>query len=219
MIDDFIKRYSQFTYGAERRPGGSAFYAGLDLGQVMDFTALAIVERTEVKGAWSAANFGFEWRHVLRLRHLERVPLGTGYPDIVERVCRVMRSGALSTGSRSLAVDGTGVGRPVVDLLRRADLGCRMWPVTITSGETERYADGYYRVPKRDLIVGLQVQLQMERLEIAADLKEGPVLLKEMAGMRVEVKLRNEEFEAWREGEHDDLVLATALACWAAGKA
>jgi hypothetical protein len=26
----------------------------------------------------------------------------------------------------------------------------------------------------------------------------------------------NETFESWRESEHDDLVLALALACWAA---
>jgi hypothetical protein len=218
MIDEFIARYSRCTFGADRAPGGSEFFAGLDLGQAEDFTALAVIERAEVKEAWSAANFGYEWRRVLRLRHMERMPLGTAYPDIVERVRKVMRSGALSMGPRSLAVDGTGVGRPVVDLLRRGEMGCRLLPVTITSGETERYVDGYYRVPKRDLIVGLQVLLQTERLQIAGDLKEGAVLLKEMAGMRVEVKLRNEEFEAWREGEHDDLVLAVALGCWVAGR-
>ena len=55
-------------------------------------------------------------------------------------------------------------------------------------------------------------------MQIGTELKEDEVLLREMAGMRVEVKLRSEEFEAWREGEHDDLVLAVALACWGAGR-
>jgi hypothetical protein len=29
----------------------------------------------------------------------------------------------------------------------------------------------------------------------------------------------NEQYGAWREGEHDDLVLAVALACWRVRKA
>src|SRR5437870_2594984 len=106
MIDDFIQRYSRCTFGADRAPGRSAFFVGLDLGQAEDFTALAVIEQAEVRGEWSAANFGYEWQRVLRLRHLERVPLGTPYPDIADRVHKVMQSGALSIGSRSLAIDG-----------------------------------------------------------------------------------------------------------------
>ena len=37
--------------------------------------------------------------------------------------------------------------------------------------------------------------------------------------MRVRVTSSgNEQYGAWREGEHDDLVFAVALACWGAGK-
>jgi hypothetical protein len=78
---------------------------------------------------------------------------------------------------------------------------------------------GYYKVPKRDLIVGLQVLLQRRELQIAGGLADGEALLKEMADMQVKVSLAgNEQFGAWREGTHDDLVLAVALACWNAGK-
>ncbi len=58
----------------------------------------------------------------LRLRFLERVELGTTYPDVVERVVQVTRSRDL-LGRCHLVVDGTGVGRPVVDLLRRGEAG------------------------------------------------------------------------------------------------
>jgi len=41
------------------------------------------------------------------------------------------------------------------------------------------------------------------------------LLRKEMAEMEVRVSAAGtEQFGAWREGEHDDLVLAVALACW-----
>jgi len=46
------------------------------------------------------------------------------------------------------------------------------------------------------------------------------VLAREMAEMRVKITPSgNEQYGAWREGEHDDLVLAVALACWGARKA
>jgi hypothetical protein len=41
----------------------------------------------------------------------------------------------------------------------------------------------------------------------------------EMADMRVKVTAAgNTQFGAWREGAHDDLVLAVAPACWGARK-
>jgi hypothetical protein len=61
------------------------------------------------------------------------------------------------------------VGRPLIDMLRRADLPCSILPVNITGGFVEHRDDGYYYVPKRDLIVGLQVLLQQGRLNIEAD--------------------------------------------------
>ena len=202
---------------------GKAFAAAYDaegklMKQARDFTAIAIVERAVSTGTRSRTPSGYERTRVLRLRHLERMPLAMPYPDMVDRVRDVMRSPPMADGTRHLAVDSTGVGRPVVDLLKRAGLDCRLWPVTITGGQTERRVDGYYRVPKRDLIVGLQVLLQSGELQIASGLKEGRVLLREMAGMQVKLKLRTEEYGAWRQGEHDDLVLAVALACWAARK-
>jgi len=132
----------------------------------------------------------------------------------------VTRSGELAERCH-LIVDATGVGRPVMDMLRRAALGCRrLWPVSITGGDLETYASGYYRVPKRDLIVGLQLLLQRRGLQIAKGLKFGPVLAREMAEMRVKITPSgNEQYGAWREGEHDDLVLAVALACWGVRKA
>ena len=196
------------------------YFVGLDLGQSQDFTAIAVLERAELSGEWDAAMCARRKTIALRLRHLERVPLGTPYPDVVERVVVVTRSGELA-GRCHLIADATGVGRPVMDMLRRAGLGStRLWPVLITGGDMETYANGHYRVPKRDLIVGLQLLLQRRELQIAAGLKFGPVLAREMAEMRVKITTSgNEQYGAWREEEHDDLVLAVALACWGARKA
>ena len=70
-------------------------------------------------------------------------------------------------------------------------------------------------MPKRDLITGLQVMLEGQGLLVAKGLKEGPALLKEMAEMEVRVGAQGREsYGAWREGMHDDPVLAVAPACW-----
>ena len=191
---------------------------GLDLGQSQDYTALAVLERAELKGPWDPVQFAWRKTETVRLRYLERIPLGTPYPEIVERVRHVTRSGELF-GKCCLAVDASGVGRPVVDLLERADLHCRIFPAVITGGDVESNSGGYYRVPKRNVIVALQVLLQRRGLQIAAGLKYGAALVEEMASMRVKVTPSgNEQFAAWREGEHDDLVFAVALGYWALKK-
>jgi hypothetical protein len=77
---------------------------GLDLGQASDFTALAVLERRDV--ADGPASYG--------CRHLERFHLGTPYPTIVSAVAKMFDSPALL--GAPLVVDGTGVGRAVVDM-------------------------------------------------------------------------------------------------------
>ena len=192
------------------------YFMGVDLGQKQDYTAIAVVERWEAAGEvdrWSWERVR-EVRH--SLRHLERLALGTSYPEVVARVREVARSGALA-GRCTVVADATGVGGPVIDMLRGAELGCELMAVTITGGERASRSDGGWKVPKRDLVVGLEAMLETGSLRIAAGLREGETFIKELTGMRVKVSAgRREQFGAWREGTHDDLVLAAALACWRA---
>ena len=109
------------------------YFVGLDLGQKHDFSALAVLDRVETKGEWDPWQMAYRKDITLRLRHLERVPLGTPYPDIVRRVRDVGQSSALG-GQYELVVDATGVGAPVVDMLYQARLPCRVSPVTVTGG-------------------------------------------------------------------------------------
>ena len=62
------------------------WFVGVDLGQSRDFTALAVLERAELTGEFDPAMFAWRKKIALRLRCLERAPLGTPYPEIVERV-------------------------------------------------------------------------------------------------------------------------------------
>jgi hypothetical protein len=178
------------------------FVLGLDLGQAADFTAFCILER---------ATGG-----KLRLRTLERAPLKTPYPVIVDKLVALHRN-ELVKDRLECVVDATGVGRPVVDMMKRASI-FPLRPVLITGGayESQDTETGYWSVPKRVLVSRLAICLQEGRLEIAPRVKDGELLKREMAAFRAKINVRtqNETYEAWREKDHDDLVLAVALAVW-----
>jgi len=113
-----------------------------------------------------------------------------------------------------LVCDATGVGAPVIDLFRQR--GLSPVAVTITGGTVvNRGDDGAYTVPKRDLISSVAVLLEQRRLRISERLPEARTLVKELQGFQRRVsRAGNEQYEAWREGTHDDLVLSVSLAAW-----
>jgi hypothetical protein len=188
------------------------FYMGLDLGQRRDPSAIAVVERIDLAKAYSGSAF-----HSLRVRHLERVPLGTPYPGVVARVREITRNIAMMAGRCALAVDGTGVGAPVVDMLRAARLGCDISPVTITGGDQSHRNGTAWSVPKRDLIAVVQVLLERNELKLARGLRELGALVRELTDMRSTQRAGGRvRLGADGCGEHDDLVIALALACWRA---
>jgi hypothetical protein len=160
------------------------FYLGLDLGQRRDHTAIAVVERRELRLGYRAPEFDGVW-----VRHLERVALGTPYPRVVERVREILRHKELA-GRCSLVVDETGLGGPVVDLLRRAQLGCEICPVTITGGARESQVGASWNVPKRDLLTGVQVLLEQGDLKIARKLRQAGALMQELMDVNVRQTIR-----------------------------
>jgi len=190
------------------------FFFGLDLGQAVDYTATAVIERAELRGAFDHAQWAYRKEVELRLRFLRRTPLGTLYPRVVAQTVDLTRHPAFG-GRVDLAVDATGVGRPVVDLLRDSPRKGRMKAVIISPGEQQHETNGFFCVPKRDLISGLALLFQMGGLKVAQDLEEGETLVKELLGMeRRSTAGGREQYGTWRAGQHDDLVLAVALAVW-----
>ena len=209
---------------------------GVDLGQQRDYTAIIVTERVFVPTGrtvrqefWHRGLEAYRLAEVpetvgeYRVRHLERPPLGTPYTDVTARVVELVKA----LGSNPvLAVDATGVGRPVIDMLWKTlevDLeGTSIYvdrcAVTITGGDSvSRNPDGGLRVPKRDLISATLVLLQNGRLKIAEGLPLKDTLVKELLNFRVKINIStaHDSYEAWREGDHDDLVLSVALSCWA----
>jgi hypothetical protein len=213
------------------------FYLGLDLGQVHDYSALTLTEQIMPE---KLAKNASDWRPMPMVTPIATKPekpvekslptydlhnlkrwRHTPYPDIVDNVVSIMQEEALA-GQCELVVDGTGVGRPVVDLLRQR--GIKMLAATITAGNKVSYDAGFTRIPKIELVGIMQVLLQTQRINFASQVPEVQTLVAELKNFKVAfTNAANTTFGAgaapdWRDGAHDDLVLALALPMWRAEK-
>jgi hypothetical protein len=207
-----------------------SFFLGVELGQVSDVTALAVVEsltlphlrteefhdgrRIEVRPVFRAPD-GTETRDHppanFALRHQERIPAGVSYADVVSRVkalCRQVRG-------PSVLLDATGVGQAVVELFQQSGLSLQVF--TLTAGDQRSHDGSSYRIPKKDIVSVTQVLLQAGRLKIAQALPHARLLARELVNFRFKVgHEKSDDALAWREGPDDDLVLALAIAVWQA---
>lgn len=188
------------------------FILGLDLGQSQDYTALAILEwleQEQEKAATVEGSRAAKKIYHYHIRRLERTR-GTPYPQIVARVKEIMSK----LEGAALVIDQTGVGAPVVDMFKQAAL--KPIGVLIHGGDRVTQEGSTWRVPKRDLVGVLQVLLQNSRLKVAGELELADVLTREMLNFKVKIDplTAHDSYSAWREAEHDDLVLAVALAAW-----
>lgn len=73
------------------------------------------------------------FRPVFRIRHMERLSLGTPYPTQVRAVMDRCERPPLDELKPRILLDYTGVGRPVFDMFREAGLK-RGEAITITGG-------------------------------------------------------------------------------------
>jgi len=177
--------------------------------------------------------------------HLERLALGTAYTEIpgrlqtleagirqqwVEHAWHQLHDEAAALGLRqhsaqptladapvAVVIDGTGVGRPVLDLI--AEAGIEAVAITIHGGDQViRVHEREFRVPKRDLVGAVQSAMQARRLRAAETLPDWLVLKGELSNFKATISLGGHDSygagDDWREGNHDDLVLALALGIW-----
>ena len=196
------------------------YLVGLDLGQSRDYTALTVAEIV-----------GREPNRY-DVRAIERSK-PRRYQDVIARVAEIvpkLREGAhvLNRDGRTydylrptvtLVVDRTGVGRAVGDLFSEADLDVDLQLVSIHGGAAVgRDDDGAWSVPKRDLVGVVAVALQNGRLRWAEGLKHADTLRDELQNFRATIAPNGHTSygagDDWREGNHDDLVLAVALSLW-----
>ena len=187
---------------------------GVDLGQKRDPTAVAVLE----------VQHHPDGRVHFTCRFLERLALGTPYPDVVRRVAAIQQNAAVRARQAVMdttftdaqvtvttAIDATGVGQPVADLFREAGL-----PVVscyFTHGDRRTEANGQVTIGKAWLVSRLQALMQGDRLHLPASHPEARALTRELLDYEIRIdENANDKYGAFRVGTHDDLVTALGLA-------
>lgn len=136
------------------------------------------------------------------------------YPEITEEA-RIRLSDPRLYGNVMHLVDATGVGVATIDYMRKE--GLTPLGITITGGTNVGTGDMGITVPKIELINSLQLALQGEMLEFAQGLDQEcqKHLLHEFQNFKEKkTTAGNKTYEAWRESDHDDLILALAINVW-----
>jgi hypothetical protein len=200
---------------------------GLDLGKERDPSALVIAERisiTRPAPLRESDGKGYTPLDAYQVRHIVRFELGTPYDAVVDEVARLMVTEQLREESL-LVFDRTGVGGAVADLFKtayqRGQLGRCQWPlgVTLTAGFSRRASEhGFYATTahKGDVVQRLYMLLERGLVKIPLGLPVANQLTKEVRAFRLKQSTATGHlsFEAEREADHDDLVIALALAVW-----
>ncbi len=184
---------------------------GLSLGGSLDFTALAVLQCGPMATVLGAGRRP----RTYAVRYLERLGPGTPYADIGMHLGRLLAQPSLM--GRTLVVDRTCVGRPVVELLRRCAARAQVLAAVITMGRHAAFdpSSGGWLVPRQELVATLQLLLQSRRLLLATALPEAASLAQELEHFQARPAAVGDEVAvSWRERPHDDLVLAVAVAAW-----
>jgi len=186
---------------------------GVDVGQRRDYTALALLARTMEQRDPFPGTVAPRLVSVYTMVQLDRVRQES-YETVAESIARLMQRPELV--GAILVVDETGVGAGVTDMLRARRL--KPHCVTITGGEQVTHEGMRVRVPKKDLVLTVELLLEGRRLRISPALPDARTLIDELHNFKTTVRLNGHEAYGagveWREGAHDDMVLAAALAVW-----
>ena len=192
-----------------RRREYREYFVGLDIGQIRDYTALVIAGRRYV------GDHERGWVGIYDIIHLQRFPLGTAYPKVVDDVANFFQDPRLRLNRTYFIMDATGVGLPVKQQFNQRHL--RPVAVWITGGFSETASpNGLINVPKVDLVSSLIVVFQGRRIKIAANLRFADVVRDELHsfGYKVNPGTAAVTYEAASEKVHDDLVVAISLITW-----
>lgn len=159
---------------------------GIDLGQAGDYAAAIALRDGIVVG-------------------IHRWELHTSYTQVASDIEKILDKSAPD----HCFVDATGVGRPVVERIRRPIVRVT---TTAAPGEPHWGPYGYY-VPKQFLISRLMIGIQSGEVAIDNSHPMAAALLAELSTYRRNIRKSGAvTYEAMRAKDHDDLVVALALA-------
>jgi hypothetical protein len=220
-----------------------AVHFGLDVGQKSDYSAIVVVQVGERPGPQMYKDFRDGKLHPVpestyKVRHLARLPLGTSFSAVARAVVDLVggvwawESDLRHEGvilpyepqlSRDLWMDATGLGLPVVELVKNALAvssktdRCTVHPVVFTHGD--RFTRGAYEdtgdvLGKAYLVSRLQALFEQRQLTLPKADPQIDMMVEELKAYEIHVDTdANDKYGAFAVGAHDDVVTALGLAC------
>lgn len=185
----------------EKLPADRYWRLGIDIGQSADPTAMIACEL-------DGDNFLF--------RKVSRIALGTPYPQVMETI-RTAAVNIRKHGNLVIYVDGTGVGAPIVDMLRttvREIASIRSVEICAGNERREVVKTGgrpVIRCGKAYMVARLKTLMQQQHILGNAKSSEFTALQAELRAFQMKIRPNSTGYEA-QSGAHDDLVIAAALA-------
>lgn len=194
----------------ERAIGFERYWLGVDLGQAEDPTALTVIKDQRLP-AWDGA------RQTLLERErtvvfADRVT-GRSYADILNHITAVMVKPPL-LGKVQLAIDATGLGRVISDMLD--DVKVKHFALQTTVGQNWRRDGKYVNVGKHLLLENLSVLFAKE-LKLASGLPLYEDLIAEFETFELGMTNAGNPIimQGARGSHHGDLAIALAVAAFA----
>jgi hypothetical protein len=191
------------------------FAIGLDLGLPGETSGLAVVEGV-IPAEFERDGYCRPELMKLYVRYLHRHFPRTTYTGMGDHMSEVLDIPelALYRDQIGFVADQTAVAASVVELIERR-VGKRARRVVIEGRHKEDYSNGLNYIPKKNLVGGIHVSLELCNLKIARDLDETQNFVQELANYQNRPSsAASLSGDSWREEQSDDLVLATGIACW-----
>ena len=214
--------------------GGKEYIVSVDLAKKRDYTVIQIYrDKPEPIPILPGAERRAKVINFLELAYQQKIQAMT-YSDQI-RVIKELVGSVQITNNYNLIVDGTGVGEPVVDMMR--EQGLAPLPIIFTAGGAiNEIAQPFgqlfgssspgkiahlktikeIRVPKETLVHAGMLVMQQKRLRTAANLAhkdEFAMQLQRFVG-KVNEKTRKVSYGNESDDIHDDFVVAFLMAAW-----
>ncbi len=199
---------------------------GVAIGQKRDPSAICVAEQRirwtrDVAEQESRKEAERKTEAHFLIRHLERLPIGTSYPEVARRVGEVVESvQSRETRLARIYVDVTGLGKPVLDLISEEVSApsplARPAAVYFTHGDRRNEERDFGRITvtlgKAFLVSRLQVLLQSRQLHLPQT-PEAEALAQDLRDYEIKVdENANDRYGAFSVGPRDDLITALGLA-------
>lgn len=200
IIEMAIREFATRTGITQVNVKGTNMFIGMSLGRSFERSALSIVEQI------GDAPFTY------RCRYLRVWEPATSLKSVLYDVLPLL---VQLPKKPTVVIDVTVAGTPVGKMLQEGFGSAATTEFcTITSGMPVVNVDGLWQVPYNELPSILKVLMETERLQIAAGLAHGTDLYRGLQNFKFIELTADDAALTWRTHEHDDLVLATALALW-----